>query len=270
MRFWEKKFALITGGSAGLGLAIAREFARQGALPIMLARNESHLQNAQQALADENLKSDFIVADVTDEDQARKAIEKIIERYGSLDVLVNNVGKSIRADFEKTTTAQYRDLMEVNLMTAINCTMAALPHITETSGHIVNIGSLSSKTAWPFVGPYTTSKFALAGFSHQLRLESAANVHVMLVCPGPIKRQDAGERYKHQAESLPAEARKPGAGVSFRGIDPDELAKKIVRGCQKRKLEILVPKKTRLMLVLGTISPRLGDWLIKRLNTGKK
>lgn len=270
MRFWEKKFALITGGSAGLGFAIAREFARQGALPIMLARNESHLQNAQKKLAADDLNSDFVVADVTDEEQAKKAIEQIIERHGSLDVLVNNVGKSIRTDFEKTSTADYRDLMELNLMTAINCTMPALPHIAETSGHIVNIGSLSSKTAWPFVGPYTTSKFALAGFSHQLRLESPSNVHVMLVCPGPIQREDAGERYKDQAERLPVEARKPGAGVAFRGIDPSDLAKKIVRGCQKRKLEILVPKRTRFMIILGTISPRLGDWLIKRLNTRKK
>ena len=270
MKHWEDKIVVVTGGSAGLGFAIARQFALEGAVPVLVARNLEKLKSARSRLAEENLPADYVIADVTDAEAARKMIDEVVERHGKLDVLVNNVGKSIRTKITETTPEQYRDLMEANFMSAVNCSLPALKSLESSSGHIINIGSLAAKSAWPFIGPYTTSKFALAGFNHQLRVETPPNIHVMFVCPGPIQRDDSGKRYDEQSESLPDEAKKPGAGVSFSGIDPAMLAKKIVKGCRKRKIEILVPRKTRWMLVLGTISPGLGDWLLTRLNRKKK
>ena len=129
---------------------------------------------------------------------------------GRLDALVNAVGLSTRKLIKDTSLADYREYMAVNFESAVRCSLACIDLLVEARGHLVNIGSLSSKTAWPFMAPYTTSKMALAGFTQQLRLEGPAELHVMLVCPGPIRRNDAGQRYQDQTDGLPDEAAKPG------------------------------------------------------------
>ena len=264
MNGWANKVVAVTGGSAGLGLAIARAFRSRGSKVALVGRSQDRLQDAANKLGGDHVLT--TVADVSDEVQAKGAIANIIEQAGRLDVLVNNVGKSVRIELAKATPDEFREFMEINFLSAVHCTNAALKALTETSGHVVNIGSLSSKTAWPFLAPYTTSKFALAAYTHHLRLEGPSNVHYMLVCPGPLKRQDAGERYNEQAAELPDSARKPAAGARVRGLDPDLVAEKIVRGCEKRKLEWL-PWRLRLGYVALSMSPRLGDWIIRRKMT---
>ncbi|MGI9518763.1 MAG: SDR family NAD(P)-dependent oxidoreductase [Pirellulaceae bacterium] len=264
MSGWANKVVAVTGGSAGLGRAIARAFRNRGATVALIARDEKRLQAAASHLGGDQVLTS--VADVADENQAKAVISDIIERAGRLDVLVNNVGKSVRIELAKATPDDYRQYMEINFLSAVHCTNAALDALTESSGHIVNIGSLSSKTAWPFLAPYTTSKFALGAFTHHLRLEGPSNVHYMLVCPGPLKREDAGERYNEQASELPDSARKPAAGARVRGLEPSLVAEKIVRGCEKRKLEWL-PWRLRLGYVALSMSPRLGDWIIRRKMT---
>ena len=262
MSRWTQKVVAITGGSAGLGLAIARAFAERGAQVVLLARNSERLAAAVKSLGDFSVSA--VSADVTNENQARAAIDQILDQFGRLDALINNVGQSVRIKLLETTPDIYRKFMDINFITAVNCTVAAIDAIEKTSGHIVNIGSLSCKTAWPFLAPYSTSKFALAAFTHQLRLEGPQNIHCMLVCPGPIRRPDSGSRYDEQSVELPDSARKPGAGANVRGTDPLELGRKIVKGCEKRKLE-LIPLRARLIFAGLALSPRLGDWLLKRM-----
>ncbi len=261
MSDWKNKVVAITGGSAGLGLVIARAFHARGATVALVARDATKLDKAASDLGSERVLT--ITADVTDEHKAADAMNQIVDQVGRLDVLVNNVGKSVRIDMMKTTLDDYRSFMEINCLTAIGCTYAALDALEKTSGHVVNVGSLSSKTAWPYLAPYTTSKFALAAFNHHLRLEGPQNVHYMLVCPGPIKRDDAGVRYDEQTKDLPESARKPAAGAKLKGMEPAELAELIIRGCEKRQLEIL-PFKARIVLMANALSPKLGDWYLKR------
>ena len=260
---WNEKVVAITGGSAGLGLAIAKAFHQRGAFIVLLARDPSKLAMAESALKNERVLS--VPADVTDEQSVKNAIAQLLEKTGRLDVLVNNVGKSDRIELLDTSLSDYREFMEINFLSAVSCTYAALEALKKTSGHVVNIGSLSSKTAWPFLAPYTTSKFALAGFTHQLRLEGPPEIHSLLVCPGPIKRNDAGERYDKQASKrgLSAAARQPGAGAKVRAMDPEKLAEKIIFSCEKRKPEWM-PFKYRLVLMLNALSPRFGDWFLKK------
>ena len=156
-------------------------------------------------------------------------------KHGRIDLLVNNVGKSTRTELLNCTVEQYADFMEMNLYSAIRCTLATMDALTATSGQVVNIGSLASKTGWPKVAPYAVSKHGLAAFSHQLRLEGPENVNCLHVCPGPIRRDDSGTRYESQAEGMSDSVAQPGAGVKLKGIDPDYLAQKIVRCCEKRK-----------------------------------
>jgi len=124
---------------------------------------------------------------------------------------------------------------------------------------------LASKSAARFLGGYPATKFAVAAYSQQLRLELAEDgVHVLLVCPGPIARPDAGARYDDVAHDLPAAARQPGGGVKVRGLDPDDLARRILHACQRRSPELVVPARARWLFAIQQLWPRLGDWILRR------
>jgi short-subunit dehydrogenase len=145
-------------------------------------------------------------------------------------------------------------------------TRAGLPHLLQTHGHVVHIGSLAAKTASRFLGAYPASKFPLAAYAQQLRMElGPQGLHVLLVCPGPIRRDDAGSRYDAEAGNLPPEARQPGGGVKLKGIDPDWLAHRILVACERRQAELIVPGRARLLFALSQLWPSLGDWIITRM-----
>ncbi|MCC9605301.1 SDR family oxidoreductase [Blastopirellula sp. JC732] len=262
MAYWNEKVALVTGASRGLGLSIARQLASQGATVVMVARDEEALTAAAASLNSLPGQTVPLAADVTSDDDVKRLELEMESRFGGLDLLVNNVGISSRGKLLETQLADFRRQWELNVMAAIRCVQAFAPLLIRRQGHIINIGSLASKSAIRFIGPYATTKFALAGFTQQLRLELADDgVHVMLVCPGPIAREDAGTRYDHQMGKLPDEAQKPGAGVKLKAIDPDQLAVSILKGCEGRKHDLVVPWKARILFAISQISPRWGDWL---------
>ncbi|MDB2685736.1 SDR family NAD(P)-dependent oxidoreductase [Mariniblastus sp.] len=260
MSHWQNKIIAITGGSNGFGLELAQHFSAAGAQVAVLARNEQRLNEVCQASP--NLHP--IVADVLVDDQVKIAIEAIIQQHGQIDVWINNVGKSTRADLLTCDVEAYQSMMDINFYSAVRCSTAVLPHLANSSGSLVNVGSLACKTAWRNMAPYSTSKHAMAAFSHQVRLEGPPNVHCLLVCPGPIRRDDAGDRYAEEASGLDQAAAQPGAGVKLKGICPKRLADKIDRAIQRRKKELIVPGRTRILFSLLQLSPSLGDWLLKK------
>ena len=165
----------------------------------------------------------------------------------------------------ETTVEDFQDLWELNFLAMVRCTRAAAPLLLDSGGHIVNIGSLAAKSASRFVGAYPVSKHAVAAYSHQLRLELASQgVHVLLVCPGPLTRPDEGDRYNDQTQNLPESARKPGGGVKLKTISPDYMAQRILRACQRRQPELIVPAKARLLFAISQLFPSLGDWIIRK------
>ena len=192
-------------------------------------------------------------------------VEATVARHGRLDLLVNNAGRSARGEILATSVEEFQRLLDLNFFSVVRCTQAAAPHLQRSRGHVVNIGSLSAKAATRYLGAYPVSKFAVAAYSQQLRLEwEPHGVHVLLVCPGPIVRVDAGRRYDQEAADLPESARGPGGGVQLRGIDADWLAREILRACERRQLELVVPAKARCLFAIAQLWPRLGDWILKR------
>jgi short-subunit dehydrogenase len=166
------------------------------------------------------------------------------------------------------TPEQFRDLLELNFLAAVRCTRAASPHLIASRGHLVLIGSLAAKTASRYLGAYPASKFPVAAYAQQLRYElNPQGVHVLLVCPGPIARADAGRRYDEQAGGLPASARKPGGGVKLKGLSQERLVATILQYCERRKPELVMPAKSRLLFAVAQLSPRLGDWIITRMTS---
>ncbi|WP_254512689.1 SDR family NAD(P)-dependent oxidoreductase [Anatilimnocola floriformis] len=264
---------LITGASSGLGLAIARAFALAGSKVALVARDGERLAQAADLLVSqdnvprENLLT--IAADITQPaDVERMAIETH-EQWEKLDVLVNCAGKSTRGRIEDITPEDFQELWNINFLAAVRCTRELLPLLLESKGHVVQIGSLAAKGASKYLGAYPASKFPLAAYSQQLRLElGPRGLHVLLVCPGPLLRDDAGQRYAAQAGDLPESAKKPGGGVKIKGIDPAVLAQRILRACERRQAELVMPAKARILFVLNQLWPSLGDWLTNRMTGG--
>jgi short-subunit dehydrogenase len=266
MSYWQNKVAIVTGGSSGLGKAIARALAEQGARVAIVARNAERLQAVAAEFISLPGEVLSISADITRDEDVARVIDETTRRFGRLDLLVNCAGASARGALAETGPDAFARLMDLNLTALVRCTRAALPLLVASRGHVVNIGSLASKSAGPFLGAYPATKFAVAAYSQQLRLElSPQGLHVLLVCPGPIRRDEIRDYGASTMESLPASAAKPGGGVNVSRIDPDQLARRILRSCERRQPELIIPAKARLLFVLAAWSPRLGDWLVRRM-----
>ncbi len=266
--YWHDKRVLVTGGSSGLGLALAQEFAAQGARVALLARNQDRLQQAAATLAGGPERALVLPADITQAEQVTAALETLRQQWQGLDVLVNCAGRSARGAIQEQTPEQFHALMELNFYALVRCTQAALPLLLASRGHVINIGSLASKLAPRFMGPYPASKFAVAAYSQQLRLElGEQGLHVLLVCPGPIAREETRTYEAQHDPSLPPEARRPGAGARVKRLDAHRLARQILRACQRRRVELVVPGKVRLLLAVSALWPGLGDRLLLRFTS---
>lgn len=260
---------MVTGGSAGLGRAIAAAFAEHKVRVALCARDAERLEATAEELRQRGAEVLPILADVTKQEDVDSLVAGAIERFGRIDVLVNNVGRSMRGRILDVRPEDFRDLLETNFLTAVRVTRAAAPHLAATKGHIVNIGSLAAKTTGRYLGAYPASKFPLATYSQQLRLELAPEgIHVLLVCPGPIARDDADARYAEQAADLPESARRPGGGAKVKAIAPDDLARRILEACRRRQPELIVPANARLLFAIAQLSPAWGDWLLTRMTKG--
>jgi short-subunit dehydrogenase len=180
-----------------------------------------------------------------------------------IDAFVHAVGQSSRCAILDTTVEAFQAMMEVNFLSAVRCSRLAVPRLLETRGHLVLVGSLAAKAAGRFLGAYPATKFALAAYAQQLRLElSAHGLHVLLVCPGPIEREDAGRRYDDAVADLPEQARQPGAGVKLRAINANQLAERVWRACERRRPELIVPTKARWLFAISQLFPAWGDWIL--------
>jgi uncharacterized protein len=266
MSYWSGKTAIVTGASGGLGFAIAEALAHAGANVVLAARTRETLEAAAAKLSQLPRSAVPIVADVTRDDDVARLVEQTIAQFGRLDLLVNNAGLSVRKSILDTTPDDFRQLMELNLLATVRCTRAAAPHLIAAKGHLVNIGSLAGKSASRWLGAYPASKFAVTAYTQQLRLELAEQgLHVLLVCPGPIARDDDRVRSPEELKGLPESARKPGGGVKTSRIRPEVLAEKILQACESRRPELVVPWKARILFTLMQASPTLGDWLVRKL-----
>lgn len=263
MKYWTEKAVLVTGGTSGLGRVIAEAFAAAGARLIVAGLEPEGVAETVNQMSAAGFNVFGVPVDISRQDGVDRLFGDALTRFGRLDVLVNNAGRSMRGKVLDTTPEQFQALWELNFLATVRCTRAAVPHLLRQRGHVVNIGSLAAKSAARYVGAYPATKHAVAAYSQQLRLElGVEGLHVLLVCPGPVARQ--GERlYRLEGqEDVPEAARRPGAGVKVGWIDPEWLARRIVRACERRQPELVVPAKARLLFALAQLCPALGDWLV--------
>jgi len=181
--------ALITGGSRGLGLALARAFAKDGCRIAICARDAAELRAARQDLERRGAEVFTVECDVSDRDDVVRMTRDVMERFGSIDILVNNAGEIQVGPLDSLTTRDFEDAMQVMFWGTLHPTLAVLPRMTELGrGRIVNITSIGGKVAVPHLLPYTCAKFAAVGLSEGLRAELAGKgVQVVTIAPGLMR-----------------------------------------------------------------------------------
>jgi NAD(P)-dependent dehydrogenase (short-subunit alcohol dehydrogenase family) len=265
MSFWRDKVAMVTGGSSGLGRTIADALGAAGAKLILVGLEPPAVEAAAAEMGAAGVEALGVPADITRPEDVDRLFAQALARFGRLDMLVNSAGRSVRGKILDTTPEQFRELLELNFIALVRCTRAAVPHLLARRGHVVNIGSLAAKSAARWVGAYPATKHAVAAYSQQLRLElGPEGLHVLLVCPGPVARNDPRLYPLEGLEGVPERARAPGAGVQVRPVPPAKLARAILRACQQRQPELVVPGRARWAFALAQLWPRLGDWLVVR------
>lgn len=180
---------LITGGSRGLGLELAREFGQRGCNVAICARDQAELDRAAVDLRARTIAVETIRADVRDRDDVERAVRDTIDRFGSIDIIVNNAGTIAVAPFDALTTADYEDAFATHFWAAYYAVEAVLPAMrARRSGRIVNIASIGGRVSVPHLLPYSASKFALVGWSEGLRAELVRDrVYVTTVVPGLMR-----------------------------------------------------------------------------------
>ena len=264
MGYFTGKKVLVTGGSSGLGRVIAETFARAGAQVVLVGLEENDTRAAAESIQAAGGEAFGLTGDVTSEDDTLRLAQQAAGRFGGIDILVNAAGRTHRGWILETPSDEILSLFKLNLLGTVQMTRAAIPYLLKSaSPHVVNIGSLAAKSASRWVGAYPISKFPVAAFSQQLRLEMRdKGLHVLLVCPGPVKRDQPRLYPLKHAEGIPESALMPGGGVKVGKIDPVALAEKILLYCRKRKPELVIPGKARLLFAIQQLFPRLGDWIV--------
>ncbi|HUQ90846.1 MAG TPA: SDR family NAD(P)-dependent oxidoreductase [Bryobacteraceae bacterium] len=180
---------LITGGSRGLGLAMALEFARAGCRIAICARDEDELDRAREIVAKSGSAVLAVPCDVSRPDQVEHLVETVRSRFGAVDILVNNAGQILVAPVENTTVADFERAMDVMFWGVLHPTLVVLPEMKRRGyGRIATITSIGGKVSVPHLLPYSCAKFAAVGFCEGLRAEMAPHgVHVTTIAPGLMR-----------------------------------------------------------------------------------
>lgn len=181
------KRVVITGGSSGLGLALARSLALEGARLTLIARDRGKLEAAVSVIraASPGAEVEFQAVDVTDDAEIGRAMTRIAEANGGIDMLINSAGILREGYFENQSMSRFREIMEINFFGLLNATRAALPFLKQSRGRLVNIASLAGLTGVFGYTAYSSSKHALVGLTESLRYElRPQGISVHLVCPG--------------------------------------------------------------------------------------
>jgi len=274
----QDKVVLITGGSRGLGLVIARQMLRQGAHVAICARDAMELERAHEELELERalheLRQDeghvlTVPCDVTDREQVQVLVHTVQQHFGRIDVLINNAGTIQVGPVELMTLEDYEEAMKVHFWGPLYTVLAVLPGMRQRrQGRIVNISSIGGKLSMPHLLPYNASKFALVGFSEGLRAELAKDgIVVTTVCPGLMRTgspRNAFFKGQHRAEY---------AWFSISDALPlvsqsaERAARQIIAACKRGDAEVVLSLPAKLATTVHGLFPGCTADLLGLANT---
>ncbi|HEY2013707.1 MAG TPA: SDR family NAD(P)-dependent oxidoreductase [Bryobacteraceae bacterium] len=249
------KVVIITGASEGIGAACAAEFARSGAKLSLTARNEEGLRRAAG-------RDGLVTAgDLTSEEVRRRVVENTLERFGGIDILINNAGVGFYLPSWSAPMEETRRLMELNFFAALGMTQLVVPHLrAKRSGMIVNVSSIGGKMTLPWMTIYSASKYALNSLTEGLRMElKRDNVKTMLVCPGYVKTGFQKNVTAGQAPEKVMHARRA-------AISAEECALAIRRGVERDARTVLAPAVGWFLVAASRLFPSIVEARMAEMN----
>ncbi|HEX8790606.1 MAG TPA: SDR family oxidoreductase [Polyangiaceae bacterium] len=257
------KTLVITGASSGIGEALALAYAARGDNVVLAARSKESLEGVAAACERAGGKALVVPTDVTVPDQCKALADRAVERFGGIDVLVNNAGISMWARLENVTDLSLFDrIMRVNYLGSVYCTYHALPHVKKSKGLLVAISSLTGKTGVPTRTGYAASKHAMQGFFDSLRIELlGTGVDVLVASPGfvrtPIRERVLGGDGKPLGES----PRKEDGGST---MSVEECTRILVRAIDRRERDVIMTTQARLGMWVKLVAPGVVDRIALR------
>lgn len=253
---FKDKVVIVTGASSGIGRATALAFAQNGSKVVLVARSEERLNQVAQEITKTGSESLVCVTDVTKEEECKKMVEATIARFGTINILINNAGISMRAVFNEVELSVLKRLMDVNFWGTVYCTKYALPYILQNKGSIVGVSSTAGFHGLPGRTGYSASKFAMHGFLETLRIENMKKkLHVMIIAPGfttsEIRRHALLADGSEQGNSPRREKQM---------MSPEYVAGWILKGIKKRKRNKILTWAGRFTALLQRIIPWVVDY----------
>lgn len=258
MSYFLNKVVIVTGGSDGIGKALVDMLLNSGAKVATCGRNFDKLYRLQTAHTGSALH--IFAADVANEVDCKNFIESTVATFGTIDILINNAGISMRALFNEVDMTTLRRVMDVNFWGTAYCTKYALPEIIKNKGSVVGISSVAGFRGLPARSGYSASKFAVTGFLESLRTElSEDGVNVMWIYPGftssNIRNAALDKNAQPQGESPMDEDKM---------MTSDECAHHILKAIEKRKRTLTLTRTAHQTKFLSKFFPALADKMIRK------
>ncbi len=252
------KVVIITGASSGIGKACAAAFLKKGYSVVVSGRNSVKLNEVAFSLDPSGSRVLAVTADVSLENDCASLIKAAVQKFGRIDVLINNAGISMRALFADLNLSVIRQLMDTNFWGTVYCTKFALPYLLEAKGSVVGVSSIAGKKGLPGRTGYSSSKFAMEGFLETLRTENLKkDLHVLVACPGftatDIRNTALSADGSTQGESPRNEQKMMSA---------DEVALRILIAVEKRKRDLILTGNGKLTVWLNKFFPSMMDKLV--------
>jgi NAD(P)-dependent dehydrogenase (short-subunit alcohol dehydrogenase family) len=262
------RVALITGGSRGLGLEIARQLCDQAGKIAILARDPDELARAKAELAARGGEVLTLQCDLLDAAEIQSAIESTLTHFGKIDILINNAGTIEVGPLAHMKLEDFDRAMRLHFWAPFILTMQIIPHMRSIGGgRIVNISSIGGKIAVPHMAPYSASKFALTGFSDGIRAELAQDkIFVTTVTPGMMRTgSQVHARFKgdHSAEYKWFEL---SSKLPLASISAERAARKILHACRRGRPAVVMPSSAYFVIAANALFPNLTGHLMKIVN----
>jgi short-subunit dehydrogenase len=254
----KNKVVLITGGTSGIGKALAFAFGQAGAKVAFSGRKQQGLNETTEELNQAGIENLAIQADVSSEQDCERMVQTTVDKFGGLDILINNAGISMRALFEDLDLDVLRQVMDINFWGTVYSTKYALPYIKQAKGSLIGISSIAGYRGLPARTGYSASKFAMHGFLETLRTELLhSGVHVLLACPGftasNIRNTALAADGQQQGETPRAEEKMMSA---------EEVADRILKATIKRKRDLIMTTQGKMAVWINKLLPGLADKLV--------
>jgi len=255
---FQDKVAIITGSSKGIGKATAIELVKNGASVVLNGRNQERLTQAENEIKALGGKVLTVCCDVSIPNQAKNLVNKTIETFGKLDILINNAGVSMRGDFSDLNPEVFKTVFETNVFGVVNPTIPALPHIKKSHGSIVFVSSLAGIRGLPRLSAYCSSKMTLRAIAESIRIEEInSKIHVGLIFVGITEIEHEKKTIAADGSLITIKDRS-----NFKVQTSSSVAKAILKNIRKRKFRTTLTGIGKLNAVMQPIMPGLVEKII--------